>query len=247
MTRSTRQKLFVLFLMIPVAGGAFGQERRPFQWPEKAENLQVLPGDLGGQDLRRVMLDFSEALGVNCYHCHVGALDLHLVDFDFVSDENPTKATARTMLKMVKAINGDHISAVVPSQGERIEVGCKTCHRGVPRPGSIDTLLWKTADSEGVEAAVAQYQEFRERYYGSGGYDFSEGMLNGLGYRFLRDGKVEEALAIFRLNVEQFPEASNPWDSLAETYAIQEIPCGRSHITVVPWSSIRIMTMRSSS
>jgi len=221
MTRSSLQARCAILLLILLAGASFGQERRRFQWPEKAENLQVLPQDLGGQDLRRVMLGFSDALGVNCYHCHVGAPDKQLVDFDFVSDENPAKTTARTMLKMVRAINDDHLSGVVPSEGERMEVTCNTCHRGVPRPGAIAVLLWNTTQREGVEAAVEQYHELRERHYGRGGYDFSEGMLNGLGYRFLGEGKIKQALAVFRLNVEQFPQASNPWDSLAEAYASQ--------------------------
>lgn len=45
---------------------------------------------------------------------------------------------------------------------------------------------------------------------------FDEEALNALGYRLLRQGMVEEALGIFRFNVELYPESGNPYDSLGE-------------------------------
>lgn len=45
---------------------------------------------------------------------------------------------------------------------------------------------------------------------------FVEEALNALGYRLLRQGMVEEALGVFRFNVELYPESGNPYDSLAE-------------------------------
>jgi len=49
---------------------------------------------------------------------------------------------------------------------------------------------------------------------------FEEDMLNALGYRLLGDHKVEAAIAMFKLNVEQFPNAANAYDSLGEAYMI---------------------------
>lgn len=43
-------------------------------------------------------------------------------------------------------------------------------------------------------------------------------ILNGIGYDFLREGKPEEALKFFKLNVKLFPEDANLWDSLGEVY-----------------------------
>lgn len=40
--------------------------------------------------------------------------------------------------------------------------------------------------------------------------------LNRLGYRLLREGRTDDALAVFRLNVEVHPEYANGWDSLGE-------------------------------
>ena len=45
---------------------------------------------------------------------------------------------------------------------------------------------------------------------------FSESQMNSLGYRYLGDGKVREAIVLFTLNVEAYPESSNVYDSLGE-------------------------------
>ena len=43
-----------------------------------------------------------------------------------------------------------------------------------------------------------------------------ENVLNNLGYRFLFQDKIEEAIAVFRANVERFPASANVYDSLGE-------------------------------
>ena len=43
-------------------------------------------------------------------------------------------------------------------------------------------------------------------------------ILNGIGYAFLKEGKPDEALKFFKLNVKLFPEDANVWDSLGEAY-----------------------------
>lgn len=46
----------------------------------------------------------------------------------------------------------------------------------------------------------------------------SEGRLNGLGYTLMQQQKLPEAIALFKLNVEFYPNASNTYDSLGEAY-----------------------------
>ncbi len=46
-----------------------------------------------------------------------------------------------------------------------------------------------------------------------------EGRLNSIGYSLLRQGKVQQAIAIFKLNVEFYPKSFNVYDSLGEAYA----------------------------
>ncbi|QCX01692.1 amidohydrolase family protein [Aggregatimonas sangjinii] len=51
-------------------------------------------------------------------------------------------------------------------------------------------------------------------------YIFNENEMNGVGYLLLQLEKPKEAIAIFRLNVEAFPDSWNVYDSLGEAYMI---------------------------
>ena len=81
---------------------------------------------------------------------------------------------------------------------------------------SIVAVLNNTIREKGIEAGVAQYRELKTKE--SATYDFAEGELNQLGYLLIRNGKVKEAIEIFKLNVEVYPQASNAYDSLGEAY-----------------------------
>ena len=39
-----------------------------------------------------------------------------------------------------------------------------------------------------------------------------------MGYSLLRDGRVAEAIAVFKVNVELYPQSSNVYDSLGEAH-----------------------------
>jgi len=45
-----------------------------------------------------------------------------------------------------------------------------------------------------------------------------ESRLNDLGYSLLRSNRVAEAIAVFKVNVELYPQSSNVYDSLGEAY-----------------------------
>jgi dienelactone hydrolase len=81
---------------------------------------------------------------------------------------------------------------------------------------SITWPLRRTITERGVEAAISQYRELRKSQPHR--YDFGEQELNGLGYALLSTNRVKEALEIFKLNVEMFPQAFNTYDSLGEAY-----------------------------
>jgi len=199
------------------------QEASPpaaWSWPEQAENLQELPADFSGARLRSVMTGFTRSLGVRCSHCHVGSDGEPLSTFDFASDANPTKETAREMLRMLGSIN-QHLAKIEPS-GEKVNMWCHTCHRGQPRPQTLAEALGETYRQQGVDAMVARYGELRES--GAGAFDFSEASLNLLGYGLLGSDDTEAAIAAFRLNVERHPDSANAWDSLAEAYLAADRP-----------------------
>ncbi len=189
-----------------------------WSWPERAENLQVLPKETTAAELRATMRGFVRGLGVRCVFCHVGEEGKPLATFDFASDENAKKKTARLMMRMVREVEG-RLAAVEPSGPERIEIRCATCHHGVPRPADLETELLDAYAASGIDAALARYRELRERFYGRAAYDFGERSLNAVGYALLRRGDRDAALRVFTLNTEEHPDSGNVWDSLAETYA----------------------------
>ena len=68
----------------------------------------------------------------------------------------------------------------------------------------------------GLTAADAHYKKLSERF----GYSIPvpEQLINQLGYQFIFDGRPEDAIAVFKTNVERYPDSANVYDSLAEAY-----------------------------
>ncbi|MFT7452482.1 MAG: D-alanyl-D-alanine-carboxypeptidase/D-alanyl-D-alanine-endopeptidase, partial [Patescibacteria group bacterium] len=79
---------------------------------------------------------------------------------------------------------------------------------------SITTKLRQVIDEEGIEAGVKNYRDLKKNHADK--YDFSESELNRLGYVYLGKEDIEKAIAIFKINVEAYPDASNVYDSLGE-------------------------------
>jgi CubicO group peptidase (beta-lactamase class C family) len=88
----------------------------------------------------------------------------------------------------------------------------------VPSPPkkSISEALWRDLGDGSVEDAVARYRDLKENHPEE--YDFGENQLNTIGYQLLTGGRVADAVDIFKLNVELFPDSFNPHDSLGEAY-----------------------------
>ena len=81
---------------------------------------------------------------------------------------------------------------------------------------SIAGALSVTIASAGIDDATRQYRELKAM--SSSAYNMDESELNTLGYQLIRAGQLPEAIRVFQLNVEAFPQSSNPYDSLGEAY-----------------------------
>ncbi|MEO6334570.1 MAG: serine hydrolase [Pyrinomonadaceae bacterium] len=81
---------------------------------------------------------------------------------------------------------------------------------------SIAEFLRKIAIEKNVRQAIVEYRKLKAE--NSPTYDFSEAELNVLGYQMVGLKRIKDAIEIFKLNVEMFPKASNPYDSLGEAY-----------------------------
>jgi tetratricopeptide (TPR) repeat protein len=65
------------------------------------------------------------------------------------------------------------------------------------------------------EEFAAELRSFRSD---PAAYYFDESSLNSLGYRLLRENRVDRAIEVFLINTEHFPESANVFDSLGDGY-----------------------------
>jgi 3-oxoadipate enol-lactonase len=79
-----------------------------------------------------------------------------------------------------------------------------------------DQSFFSILESGGVEAAVRAFEEARKAKPDQ--VPFGEGRMNYAGYQYLQDGRLEEAIELFKLNVLAYPESWNVYDSLGEAY-----------------------------
>jgi glyoxylase-like metal-dependent hydrolase (beta-lactamase superfamily II) len=79
-------------------------------------------------------------------------------------------------------------------------------------------VVGRTLDEQGLDDALAAHRELRGLPEGE--VFFSEVEYNQLGYRLLGEERYAEAIAIFELNVEMYPESWNVYDSLGEAHML---------------------------
>lgn len=195
-----------------------------WSWPERSENLQNLPADFPAQRLSAVMRGFTNALGVRCSHCHVGEEGQPLSAYDFASDDNPNKVTARAMLDLLGSVN-DHLGELEPS-GEEVNMWCHTCHNGKARPQTLAEAITERSRMESGQAAVAYFLELRDRFYGGNQYDFRPNAVAQLGSTFFEAGDTTTASRFLHLNTEHYPESSAAWEALGDLRSAESDPDG---------------------
>jgi CubicO group peptidase (beta-lactamase class C family) len=76
--------------------------------------------------------------------------------------------------------------------------------------------LYKAIERDGVGPAIKQYRASLKENPSAN--RVNEGQMNSLGYLFLTSKRFKEAIEIFKLNVEAFPNSFNAYDSLGEAY-----------------------------
>ena len=202
--------------------------------PDSLENIKVLPSDLTPRQLVDIMRGFSLGLGVRCQFCHVGEEGQPLEAFDFPSDDKVTKRKAREMIKMVRAINTQHLAGLEDRSDPPIVVSCETCHHGVSKPRRIQDILLETYRASGADSAVATYRSLRKEYYGSGAYDFggftipdvADQLMTGVARDRGPEGAAGEhpdlraAVALLELELEYSPQSLFGHAGLGHAYRL---------------------------
>ena len=78
---------------------------------------------------------------------------------------------------------------------------------------SVADEMQKMIDSKGVDDAIALYYDLKKTKADQ--FNFSEDVINILGYSYI-ENNLPAALAIFKLNVSEYPNSSNVYDSYGE-------------------------------
>ena len=82
-----------------------------------------------------------------------------------------------------------------------------------PKKSIVDTMMSIIVDKN-IDKAIDTYWTLYSDYEDK--YNFKESQLNILGYQLLQVGLNKEAVKIFELNIEQYPESANVYDSMGE-------------------------------
>lgn len=77
-------------------------------------------------------------------------------------------------------------------------------------------VLFKNILAKGADAALAEYRQGRK----GRGAVVSEAQMNNLGYSLLGLKRTRDAIEVFKLNVEDYPQSFNAYDSLGEAYLL---------------------------
>lgn len=100
------------------------------------KNLKVLPKNITKEQMDSVMHHFSGSLGVRCNFCHLR--NDSTKKFDFASDANKHKLTARDMMRMTDKINDKYfdVTGAKRNLNTPLMVTCFTCHHGSSEPAT---------------------------------------------------------------------------------------------------------------
>src|SRR5690606_33100220 len=127
--------------------------------------------------------------------------DLVLLDANPLDDISNTQRIRAVVAngRLYRRADLDRILAEAAAQNDRV---------------SIAALVGEVLETEGVEAAREHHRALHTAAPDS---VFSDAeALNGLGYRLLQAGRLDEAVAVFEMNAEAYPASPNPFDSLGD-------------------------------
>jgi hypothetical protein len=170
------------------------------------------------------MQEIAQGLGVKCEYCHAGMGRAAGPRADQNAPGSKPEGQApsrveigRAMIAMTRDINEKIGLATGKTLNEATRVTCITCHRGVPIPGQLADIIAKTALEKGPDAAVAQYRDLREQYYGRQSYDFGEDSLLTSAQQVVRV-KPASSIPLLRLNLEFYPKSVRSYAQIAFAY-----------------------------
>lgn len=135
--------------------------------------------------------------------------------FSVLQDQKPLKYAEGESIKFNNIeIAGENFKFKYDNAGS-IMIADSTVKISIVKHSVAGALLNIILEKD-VNSAIRQYYYLKNNHQDK--YDFGENELNNLGYILLETGKITEAIEIFKLNVEVYPESANVYDSLGEAY-----------------------------
>jgi tetratricopeptide (TPR) repeat protein len=164
----------------------------------------------------------AQGLGVKCEYCHAGQRGTQPSGQpsgqQSVEGQPRSKfEIARAMIAMTRDLNTKILAATGKPPSETTQVTCVTCHRGIAVPGQLSDIIARTALEQGPDAAIAQYRDLRQRYYGGQSYDFREDTLLDAAQKLVRV-KPKTAIPVLQLNLEFYPKSVRSYIQIAFAY-----------------------------
>ena len=84
---------------------------------------------------------------------------------------------------------------------------------------SLANMLSKTQAEKGIDQAINRFNYLKDN---SGNtyfpYYLDRNEMNKLGYALLEMDKIDEAISVFKLNIDSFPKSANAYDSISDAY-----------------------------
>ena len=199
------------------AGGMYSTVEDLYRWDQALYTEQLL-----SEKYKKIM--FTPYL--NTYACGWGVRKIPLGETgDSTTTITHTGDAPGFNARIVRLADDRHLIVLMHNTGHtdlhEISRGVANILYDLPydRPKrSIAGTLLRTIMEKAIASAVEQYHTLKKEHPDA--YDFSEGELNVLGYQLLEAGQNTEALEIFKLNAEAYPESWNVHDSLGEAYLV---------------------------
>jgi CubicO group peptidase (beta-lactamase class C family) len=86
-------------------------------------------------------------------------------------------------------------------------------------PMSIGHYLYDIILFQDVDKAIEAYKRI-SKGSSKNSFVFNEDELNSLGYQMIKENKLENAIHLFELNIEEYPNSANVYDSMGDIYRI---------------------------
>jgi len=99
-------------------------------------------------------------------------------------------------------------------------------------PSAVE--LYYACKEGGADSAVSTWHQLKKNKPDE--YSFSELQLVVFGYYLLEKGKMQDAIKIFQLYIDEFPESWNAYDSMGEAYMMNDQKEQAKSTTESPWS-----------